>query len=154
MVSTGWDNLMAIKIKYLLVLVLLAGLLFVSVSSVVLAADPTPPPPGTVDCGANKFLGFPTWYQYLELDGECNVITKDQNYIPILIAMGILNIILYLAAFVSTIMVFYGGFQYLTSNGESGKITKGKDTIVAALIGLAIALIASQVVGFIAGKLA
>lgn len=156
MVSAGWDNLMAIKIKYLLVLVLLISLLVVSISSVVLAADPTPPPPGTVDCYSNKFLGFPTWYQYLELDpaDECNVITKDQNYIPILIAMGILNIILYLAAFVSTIMVFYGGFRYLTSNGESGKITEGKNTIVAALIGLAIALIASQVVGFIAGKLA
>ena len=124
-------------------------------SSLALAEEPVPPlVPVTGNCSANTFLGFPTWYQYLKLDAECNVITQGQNYIPILIAMAILDIILYLAAFLSTIMIFYGGFKYLTSNGDSSKITEGKNTIINALVGLAITLIASQLVGFIAGRLA
>jgi len=136
---------MVIKTKNLLFLALFTCLLLFSTNTVAAAAP--------ANC-SNNFLGFPTWYQYLELDAECNIVTQGKNDIPILVAMGILNIILYLAAFIATIMIFYGGFKYLTSNGDSGKITEGKNTIVAALVGLVISLIASQVVGFIAGKLA
>ncbi len=149
---------MVVKTKILLLIISFISVLVLSLSTVALAAEnvpaPAPAPAAAAGtCTTNQFLGFPTWYQYLELDGDCNVVTQGKDYIPILVAMGILDIILYLAGFLSTIMIFYGGFKYLTSNGESGKITEGKNTIVGALVGLVIALIASQVVGFVAGSL-
>ena len=149
---------MVVKTKILILILSFISVLVLSFSTAAMAEETVPAPApapaaaaGT--CTTNQFLGFPTWYQYLELDGDCNVVTQGKDYIPILVAMGILDIILYLAGFLSTIMIFYGGFKYLTSNGESGKITEGKNTIVGALVGLVIALIASQVVGFVAGSL-
>jgi ABC-type nitrate/sulfonate/bicarbonate transport system permease component len=46
----------------------------------------------------------------------------------------------------------YGGFQFVTSQGEPGKTAKARDTIVSALAGLAIAVVAAILVGFIAGR--
>lgn len=142
-------------IKFLIVFIIFFVTVTYSQSLMVFADSTAPqtPPVTPQSCTNNTFLGFPTWYQYLPLDNDCNIYLTDQNYIPIKIAMGIFDIILYLAGIVATIMVFYGGFKYLTSNGDSSKIANGKNTLVNALIGLAIAIIASQVVGFVAGRL-
>lgn len=116
----------------------------------------TPPPASPQEC-SQSFLGFPTWYQYLTLDADCNIDTSNsntsKNYIPILIAMGILDILLYLSGIVAVLILMYGGFQYLTSTGDSSKISAAKTTITNAIIGVVIALVASQLVGFIAGRL-
>lgn len=107
---------------------------------------------------SNSFLGFPTWYSYLQVDkdatGKCNINTDATGgTTPLLILMAVFDILLYLAGMLAVVFVVYGGFKMLTSAGEPGKITASRTTLFNALIGLAIAVLASQVVGFIAGKL-
>lgn len=100
---------------------------------------------------------IPTWYEYLpgkpSTTGECEVDTSGGGITVVLILMGVFDIILFLGGVLAVIMVIYGGFKLVTSTGEPQKIAAGRTTIINALVGLGIAIIASQIVGFIAGKL-
>ena len=102
-------------------------------------------------------LSLPTWYQYLptqKVNGECEIKTDGLGgKVVILILMGIFDILLYVAGLVAVVMIIWGGFKLLTSDGEPQKIAAARTTIFNALVGLIIAVIASQIVGFIAGGL-
>jgi hypothetical protein len=102
-------------------------------------------------------LPIPTWYNYLpgeEVNGVCEINTDGLGgKVAILIMMGVFDIVLFLAGAIAVIMVIYGGFKLLTSNGEPQKIAAGRTTIINSLVGLVIAVIASQIVGFIARSL-
>jgi hypothetical protein len=74
-------------------------------------------------------------------------ISADQNHFT-----NILNLIFAIIGAVSVIMVIYGGFKYTTSRGEAQQTGQAKDTILYALIGLAIAGFASILVNFIVVK--
>lgn len=67
------------------------------------------------------------------------------------IGLNILNIILVLAGYVAVAYVMWGGFKYLTANGDSGSIASAKKTITNALIGLLIALSAVAIIYFVGG---
>lgn len=54
---------------------------------------------------------------------------------------------------VATIMIIYGGVLYAISQGEQAKVTKAKNTILYAVIGLIVALMAYAIVAFISSKL-
>lgn len=54
------------------------------------------------------------------------------------------------AASVATVMILYGAFQILTSRGVSTQITAGKKTIIYALSGLVIAILAKGLVALFA----
>jgi hypothetical protein len=59
------------------------------------------------------------------------------------------NILIFLSAIVGTVavvMLIVGGFRYITSGGNSEAVGKAKNTIIYALIGLAIAQIVVQFV--------
>jgi Type IV secretion system pilin len=45
-------------------------------------------------------------------------------------------------------MVIFGGFKYLMSGGDSGKVTEAKNTILYALLGLAVVIFAKALVAF------
>lgn len=67
------------------------------------------------------------------------------------IALNILNIIMVLAGYVAVAYVMWGGFNYLTATGDSGKTASAKRTITNALIGLLISLSAVAIIYFIGG---
>ncbi len=107
---------------------------------------------------SNTFLGIPTWYKYLDVtkdaNGACAIDTSNSDgSMVLLIIMGIFDILMFLAGLIAVIMVIYGGFRLVTSTGEPQKIAAARTTILNALIGLGIAILASQVVGFVAGRL-
>lgn len=54
---------------------------------------------------------------------------------------------------VSVIMVIFGGFRYVTSGGDSNAISSARSTILYALIGLVIALLAQVLIHFVLFKL-
>lgn len=60
-----------------------------------------------------------------------------------------INILLYIAGIIAVIYVVVGGFRYVLSNGDSGAITKAKNTIIYALIGLAVVVMAYAIVNFV-----
>jgi uncharacterized membrane protein YuzA (DUF378 family) len=61
-------------------------------------------------------------------------------------AVNILSLVVGIAAI---IMVIVSGFKYITSNGDSGKVTAAKNTLIYALIGLAIAALAQTLVNIV-----
>ena len=100
-------------------------------------------------------LSFPTWYEYLgnDMDSTCQITTFNFPFDFLLIGLAIIDILLRLAGVLAAIYVLYGGFQYLTSQGEPDKIQTARQTILNSLIGLAIALVASATVAFIGHQL-
>lgn len=72
-----------------------------------------------------------------ELIGENGIFTQVTN--TVLFAVGI----------ISVIMLIWGGIRYITSGGDSKKVTDAKNTILYAIIGLIIAILAYAIVNFI-----
>lgn len=65
------------------------------------------------------------------------------------VALNVLNILLWVAAALSVVFVIWAGFQYTSSAGDSGKIGKAKNTLIFAVAGLAVSLVAGVIVRFI-----
>ena len=63
------------------------------------------------------------------------------------------NILLYIIGAVSVIMIVYGGVRYVISGGESGAVTNAKNTILYAVVGLIIALLAYAIINFVLNSL-
>ena len=59
------------------------------------------------------------------------------------------NIVLYIVGFISVVMLIWGGIRYIISGGDSKKITDAKNTILYAIIGLIIAVLAFAIVNFV-----
>ena len=63
----------------------------------------------------------------------------------------VLNTMLFIVGLLAVIMLIYGGIRYITSHGDKAQVTAAKDTIMYAVIGLVIAIIAFAVVNWITG---
>lgn len=61
----------------------------------------------------------------------------------------IINVVIGVLGFVSVAMIVLGGVQYVTSAGDSSKTKKAKDTIMYAVIGLVVAILAFAIVNFV-----
>ncbi len=68
------------------------------------------------------------------------------------IAQDVIRIFSYVVGIISVIMVIVGGFQYVTSGGDSGKVTTAKNTIMYALIGIVIVALSQIMVNFVLAK--
>lgn len=61
----------------------------------------------------------------------------------------IVNIFLFIVGSVSVIMIIYGGIRYVTSSGASEGVTSAKNTILYAVVGLIISILAYAIVNFV-----
>lgn len=66
---------------------------------------------------------------------------------------NILNAIIAVLGIVAVIFVIVGGVQYMTSTGDAGKVQKAKNTILYALIGLAICALSFAIVNWTIGTI-
>lgn len=65
----------------------------------------------------------------------------------------ITSTVLYAVGIVAVIMLIYGGLRYVMSGGDSKKVTDAKNTILYAIIGLIIAVLAYAIVNFVLGTI-
>jgi hypothetical protein len=65
------------------------------------------------------------------------------------IIQAVTNVLLFIIGAVSVIMIILGGLKYVLSNGDSSQITSAKNTILYAVIGLIVALLAFAIVNFV-----
>ena len=65
----------------------------------------------------------------------------------------ITNVMLFTVGAISVIMVVIGGLRYVISGGNSTNITTAKNTILYAVIGLVIAILAYAMINFVIGSL-
>jgi TRAP-type C4-dicarboxylate transport system permease small subunit len=80
--------------------------------------------------------------------GDCDTGEDEINNL----VASIINVFSWVVGVVAVIMVIYGGFEYVTSGGDSAKAAKGRTTILFALVGLVIVVLAQVLVKFVLNK--
>jgi hypothetical protein len=63
----------------------------------------------------------------------------------------IVNVLLFILGAIAVIMIIIGGIRYATSGGDASSTKAAKDTILYAVIGLVVAILAYAIVNFILG---
>ncbi len=63
------------------------------------------------------------------------------------------NTILYIVGIIAVVMLIIGGIKYVVSGGDSKKVTDAKNTVLYAIIGLVIAVLAFAIVNFVINAL-
>lgn len=61
----------------------------------------------------------------------------------------LVNVLLYVVGLLSVIMIIVGGIFYTTSSGDAGKVTRAKNTLTYAIVGLVVAFIAFALVNWV-----
>lgn len=61
----------------------------------------------------------------------------------------ITNVLLFIIGAVSVIMLIIGGIRYTVSGGDSAAVTSAKNTILYAVVGIIVSLLAFAVVNFV-----
>lgn len=64
---------------------------------------------------------------------------------------NITNTLLKGIGLIAVVMLVFGGFKYIISGGDSAKVTSAKNTIIYAIIGLIIVILAYAIVNFVVG---
>ena|SRR5687768_849901 len=64
----------------------------------------------------------------------------------------VINILLFIIGIIAVIMIIVGGIRYTLSNGNASSVKEAKDTILYAVVGLIIAMMAYAIVNFVVGR--
>ncbi|OYX42853.1 hypothetical protein B7Y94_02840 [Candidatus Saccharibacteria bacterium 32-49-12] len=64
---------------------------------------------------------------------------------------AVVNWLLFFVGVLAVIMLIWGGIKYATSAGDASKVTAAKNTILYAIIGLVIAILAYAIVSWVSG---
>ena len=121
------------KQKFLNILVAL-GLTFISAGII--------PATAYADCSGNSSVG-----QVLTGVGQT---TSDCTGNGVTSIVGTtVRILSYIVGIAAIIMIIVSGFRYITSGGDSNRVSSAKNTLIYAVIGLAIAVIAQVLVSFV-----
>jgi hypothetical protein len=64
------------------------------------------------------------------------------------------NTLLFLVGAISVIMLVVGGLRYTISGGNSTAVTAAKNTVLYAIVGLIISILAYAIINFVLGTLA
>lgn len=84
------------------------------------------------------------------------LINADEVGIPKATESGllqnILNPVYFWAGAIAVIVIIIGGFMYVTSSGDASRVTRAKNAIIAACLGLIIILTAFVITNFVIGR--
>jgi ABC-type Fe3+ transport system permease subunit len=72
---------------------------------------------------------------------EANDVTKT--------IQAVINILLFLVGLIAVLMIVIAGFRFVTSNGDANTVSSAKNTIIYAVIGIVIAVMAYAIVNFV-----
>jgi len=62
-------------------------------------------------------------------------------------------IVAYVAGAAAVIMILAGSLKYITAAGDSNKVSSAKNTIIYALVGLIIIVLAASIINFVVSKI-
>jgi hypothetical protein len=105
------------------------------------------------------FLGLRPWYYYINDSDHfqgCDVtnfkLLGSGSDVP-LVLLAIVDDMLRIAGLVAVVFVIVGAIRFMTSQGNSDEAAQARGTIINALVGLVIALVAIAFVSFIGKRL-
>ena len=84
--------------------------------------------------------------------GNCASTTASGTSTVNNIITTVINLFSVVVGVIAVIMIIYAGLKYITSGGDSAKITSAKNTIVYAIIGLIVVALAQFIVKFVLNK--
>lgn len=116
---------------------ILAGLLVVPTVALAIAPAASAEGDFTLTGGVNSAKG----------DGV-NENTAD----PQALVKQFVNIFLFAVGALSVIMLIWGGIRYTTSAGDSNKVQAAKNTVLYAIVGLVVAILAYAIVNMVMSK--
>lgn len=64
----------------------------------------------------------------------------------------IVSVMMFLVGILSVIMLVFGGLRYVISRGDSKAVESAKNTILYAIVGLIVAILAYAIVNFVIGS--
>ncbi|MDB5163226.1 MAG: hypothetical protein JWO54_157 [Candidatus Saccharibacteria bacterium] len=82
-------------------------------------------------------------------DNSDTAVCKNKNDSSDSLVNNIVNTLLFVVGALSVLMIIIGGLLYVTSQGDSGSVTKAKNTVLYAVIGLIVALLAYAIVNWL-----
>lgn len=77
----------------------------------------------------------------------------DKVFGPNGILTKVINLLLTIIGIIAVVMIVVGGIRYTTSAGDSGQINNARDTIIYAVVGLVIAIMAYAIVNFVLARI-
>lgn len=80
--------------------------------------------------------------------GKCNNGSAGSKSLPQFFKK-LVNVLLFVIGAIAVIMVIVGGFRYVLSGGDQGAVTSAKNTILYAIVGLVVAILAYSLVNFV-----
>jgi hypothetical protein len=76
----------------------------------------------------------------------CDAANKDTATSMI---KTVINTMLFILGIIAIIMIVVGGIRYTTSTGDASRVKAAKDTIMYAVVGLVVALLAFTIVNYV-----
>lgn len=76
-----------------------------------------------------------------------NAANNEDNLMATLTV--IVNVIVGVVGFVAVVMIVIGGISFATSQGDTGRVAKARNTILYGVVGLVVALLAYAIVNFV-----
>jgi len=116
----------------------------------------------------HQFFGLVPWYHYLpqadfgnvkgspnlcNINGNLSLLPSNGSGDLPLILLAVIDDLLRIAGIVAIAFVIYGAIQYIASQGSPDATSKAQSTIINALIGLAITIVAITFVSFLGRSL-
>ena len=139
----------------------LAAVVVASVSLTVVAPAPVEAKLGGGNCGMKGFLGLRPWYYGLCTGNSENdtikepqgdTATEDMKAFVWTIILNILVDLLVIVGYASMIFIIYGGYQFIMSQGDPGKTRSATQTIIYAVVGLIVVLMAAAITSLVTGS--
>src|SRR3990167_5070270 len=103
--------------------------------------DPNLPAEQAIQCGTDAAAGT---------SRPASQATDDLNDL----IKNIIQILSIVVGIIAVVMIILGGFRYVTSGGDATKVQSAKNTLLYAVIGLVIALLAQIIARFVLQKAA
>jgi len=113
---------------------------------------PTAPTTPTAPTGCSSSSNTPEQNQVLSGVGDAGSSNNCSDAGATNIFKTATNILSLVAGAVAVIMVISAGFKYITSSGDPNKVAAAKNTLIYALIGIAVAAFAQTLVHFVINK--
>jgi len=84
-------------------------------------------------------------------DGGCDTSTDSDSSISKTVK-AIINILSFVVGIVAIIMLIIGGIRFITSQGEGSSTAAARSTIIYALVGILVVVMAQVLVKFVIGR--
>ena len=122
----------------------MAGMVFLTPANVMAEGD------DDGGCDSSAFFSLRPWYygQTEVINGVCEIKKPSGDGLPQFVWSIVLNIlydVMVMVGYIAVVMIAWGGYLYMFSRGLPDRAERGKKTLIAAVAGLAIAMLSSVI---------